>query len=94
MFKNYTLVSGATFRQRIPRDKLVEFTAINNNGQFWVGNGNRITRMQVQATDDYIELLITNTSSFTKGDYEYKVLATNDFGDSVVLVYGSIRVHG
>lgn len=94
MIKNYTMISGATFRERIPRDSLSEFTTIANDGSFWVGTGNRVTKMQVTATDDYVELLITNTSSFARGDYEYKVIANNEFGDTVILVYGRIRVYG
>lgn len=94
MIKNYSIVSGATFRQRILREELPDFVTIANNGSFWVGTGNRVNTMKVTAQNDYIELLISNTASFTKGDYEYKVSALNEFGDTVILVYGRIRVLG
>ncbi|MGY3856867.1 hypothetical protein [Aeromonas veronii] len=88
--ETYTIVSGGTFRKRIPREDLQDFLTIANNGSFWAGKN----RMTVTATDEHIELLISNTSGFTKGDHEFKVTGLDSNNDTVVLVYGRIRVIG
>jgi len=90
MIKNYQIASGGTFRQRIPRDELQEFSTISNDSTFWIGTH----KMTVSVTDEYIELLISNTSGMRKGDHEYKVTAQNEFGDTLILVMGRIRVIG
>lgn len=90
MIKNYTIASGGTFRQRIPREDLQDFSAISNGGTFWIGTH----KMAVSVTDEYIELLIGNTSGMRKGDHSYKVTAQNEYGDVVVLLMGRIRVFG
>ncbi|MGY6036629.1 hypothetical protein [Aeromonas sp. AE23HZ002T15] len=92
--KSYSMVSGGTFRKRISREELQEFESITGDGSFWVGTGNRVTKMKVEALETEIELLIANTSNFKKGDYEYKVTALTAEGDTIVLVYGRIRVIG
>jgi len=90
MIKNYQIASGGTFRQRIPRTDLQEFDTISNDGTFWIGT-HKIT---VSVTDEYLELLISNTSGMRKGDHEYKVTAVNEFGDTLIIVMGRIRVIG
>lgn len=90
MIKNYTIASGGTFRQRIPRTELQDFSTISNDGTFWIGTH----KMIVSCTDENIELLIINTSGMRKGDHEYKVTAQNEFGDTLILVMGRIRVIG
>jgi len=88
--KTFSIVSGGTFRQLIPREELEEFDTLSNNGSFWAGKN----RMTVSIKDDGLELLISNTSGFSKGDHEFKVTGINQYGDTVVLVYGRIRVRG
>ncbi|MDX7833845.1 hypothetical protein SJS85_00160 [Aeromonas caviae] len=88
--KNYTIVSGGTFRQRIPRSELPDFLTISNDGLFWVGRN----RMTVTTTDEYLEMLISNTSSLAKGDHEFKITGLDEYGDIVILVYGFIKVRG
>ncbi|MFQ2521923.1 hypothetical protein ACK3Z5_19600 [Aeromonas caviae] len=88
--KNYTIVSGGTFRQRISRSELPDFLTISNDGSFWVGKN----RMTVTATDEYLEMLISNTSSLAKGDHEFKITGLDEYGDIVILVYGFIKVRG
>ena len=50
--------------------------------------------MTVSVTDEYLELLISNTSGMRKGDHEYKVTAQNEYGDTLIIVMGRIRVIG
>ncbi|MFQ2622631.1 hypothetical protein ACK3YV_07325 [Aeromonas caviae] len=90
MIKNYQIASGGTFRQRIPRTELQDFSTISNDGTFWIGTH----KMTVSFNDEYIELLISNTSGMRKGDHEYKVTAQNEYGDTLILVMGRIRVIG
>lgn len=90
MIKNYQIASGGTFRQRILRTELQEFDTISNDGTFWIGTH----KMTVSVTDDYLELLISNTSGMRKGDHEYKVTAQNEYGDTLIIVMGRIRVIG
>lgn len=90
MIKNYTIASGGTFRQRIPREDLQDFSTISHDGTFWIGTH----KMTASVSDEHIELLISNTSGMRKGDHEYKVTAQNEYGDVVVLLMGRIRVIG
>lgn len=96
MQKNYSKVVGATFRERLELKDLQEFTELLQGGSYWVGIGKHISRMQVEVNRDegYLEMLIKTTTNFTKGDYMYKVTATNEHGDTLVLVHGRIRFYG
>ena len=90
MIKNYQIASGGTFRQQILRTELQEFATISNDGTFWIGTH----KMTVSVTDEYLELLTSNTSGMRKGDHEYKVTAQNEYGDTLIIVMGRIRVIG
>ncbi|HAT6345295.1 TPA: hypothetical protein JAJ28_003061 [Aeromonas hydrophila] len=96
MQKNYSKVVGATFRERLPLNEIQEFTELLQGGSYWVGIGNHISKMQVTVDreEGYLEMLIKTTTNFSRGDYMYKVTATNEYGDTLVLVHGRIRFYG
>ena len=88
--KNFQIVSGGTFRKKIPLSECERFDRLYKSVQI-LGSGSRQVQAQISFDDTELEILIPITHGMSIGDYDYKILGYID-EDLVVIKYGRIRV--
>ena len=91
--KNFSVISGATFRGSLSRSECVEFETLHSTTQ-WIGTNNKRVKLDISITDDEVHLVIKNTLSMQLGEYDYKIIGVNELGDTVIIKHGLIRVVG